>query len=74
MPAISPNPAKNTLNIQSKKVINVVSVYDMQGRMLKQYLPNSNSSRIDISKFSSGFYFIKIQCGETEYLRKIEKK
>jgi hypothetical protein len=71
---IYPSPATGPVMIQSAKLMNKVSIYNLLGKMMNQYEINSFSGRIDLSNLSNGLYLIKIQCGETEYIRKIEKK
>jgi uncharacterized repeat protein (TIGR01451 family) len=58
-----PNPANHTLNINSKEGIEIqsLSIYDMLGQLVIA-VPNAKSvSTIDVSKLSSGNYFIKIK-------------
>lgn len=71
---IYPSPATGTVFIQSTILMNNISIYDLHGMMINQYQLNSIMGIIDISQLSKGLYFVKIQCGGTEYLRKIEKK
>ena len=64
---IYPNPAQNTLYIQSSETIEQVSVYDISGRMLLQ----TNSQSIDISHLANGIYIIKVKTAQGETVRKI---
>jgi hypothetical protein len=74
MVRIYPNPASGTIFIQSNILMNNISILDMLGRTMNQYQPNSVNEKVDISHLANGIYFVKIQCGDREYLRKIEKK
>jgi hypothetical protein len=59
---ISPNPAKDVLNIQTKTGIEVysISIYNMLGQLV-QVIPGAKDvSNIDVSSLKSGSYFIKI--------------
>jgi hypothetical protein len=69
-----PSPATGPVTIQSSKLMNTVSIYNLQGRIMNQYMINSCVGRIDMSNLSNGLYLVKIQCSGTEYFRKIEKK
>ncbi|AYZ36740.1 T9SS C-terminal target domain-containing protein [Chryseobacterium indologenes] len=55
---IYPNPIKNGEYLNLNKTVKEVSIYDSQGRLIK----NSNvmGSSVLIDNFSSGMYFIKI--------------
>jgi len=60
---IHPNPASSTLTINSKKNINTVLVFDLNGRLLVKkelstYKPNYE---LDVKNLSSGFYFLEIK-------------
>lgn len=71
---ISPNPTTGSLFIQSQISINNIRIYNLLGILINQYRLNSKTGVIDIKQLSNGLYIIKIQCGEKEYLRKIEKE
>lgn len=73
--SIYPNPADNTLNIQSSLILEgaKVEIYDMLGKSIysNQLLNNS----IDISNFDSGIYMLNITTDEgTSYVKKFIKK
>ncbi len=54
---ISPNPAKNSFNIQTKNQIKQVSIFDASGKQLKVF---SQSEKYEISTLENGTYFIEI--------------
>jgi PKD repeat protein len=58
---VSPNPAKNILNIKLVGYNNgmVAKVFDMTGSMVLQKRVDSGNTAMDISKLSSGVYVIK---------------
>ena len=59
---IFPNPASTTLFVQingSQK--NIISIYDVQGRMTFQSEFNSNNFSIPLSTMNEGVYFLKVQ-------------
>lgn len=58
---VYPNPAKNSLNIQSNGLDNIrnLRIYDVYGKLV--YTSISLSESIDISTFNSGMYFLKVE-------------
>ncbi|AXG71443.1 repeat domain in Vibrio, Colwellia, Bradyrhizobium and Shewanella [Kordia sp. SMS9] len=73
---IYPNPTRNTLTINSKKNINTIFVYDLNGRLLVQkqlntYTPNYE---LDVNDLSSGFYFLEIKSDTASETLKFIKK
>ena len=59
--AIYPNPAKNTVAISSGDIIETVSLYDLQGRLLGSENADSENFSMDISNRSSGIYLLKVE-------------
>lgn len=71
-PKLYPNPAKNYLNVQlASKDGGKLSILDMQGKLLEEFLLTSDFQQIDISDFSSGMYILKIQSTEGVFTEKI---
>lgn len=56
---VYPNPSSDVLNISnlSSNLCHDVKVYDMTGRLLKQYV---NENRLDVSDLSNGLYMIRV--------------
>ncbi|WP_452226444.1 DUF7619 domain-containing protein [Lacinutrix cladophorae] len=69
-----PNPANNHLTISGNSVIDTITIYDVNGRALKAINYDANVVEINITDLSSGIYFIKIQAGEQNEVKKIIKK
>ena len=69
-----PNPAINQINIQSKSNIENLSIIDLMGRTVKQQIPNSNESSLDVSDLSKGIYLVKLNFGEKESVTRFIKK
>ncbi len=64
---ISPNPSSSFISLQLPKNMNQgqISVYDMLGKKLySQEFTTEGSHSIDISKWNSGIYFLKVSSGE----------
>lgn len=68
---ISPNPVTDFFIIEASQTAKII-IYDIQGRFIKENnLIHSNT--INISEFSKGIYFIKIDDNEKHALKKIIK-
>ena len=75
--SIFPQPAKNNLNIEVKlndNEVNTLDLYNNQGEILLSTVLNKNSDNInlDVSKFNSGIYIIKIHSKNNLYTKKIQ--
>jgi photosystem II stability/assembly factor-like uncharacterized protein len=55
---VYPNPASDILNIESKGLLSIIQVFDLNGREIMSDFKPSNT--INISNLSKGVYFIKI--------------
>lgn len=54
---IYPNPSKDVLNIVTNGIVNNIVISDFSGKVVF----TGNSKTIDISKFSKGVYFVKVE-------------
>jgi len=70
--SISPNPTKDKLTIKGKN-FKRIEVYNLLGDNIIKFIPQQNSSEIDLSGFQVGVYFIKIFDGEKVSVYKIVK-
>ena len=68
-----PNPVSDYLNIESKKVINNVTVYNILGKVVLQSEPHSVSPKIDMSQLPTGPYVVRIKSEYGEKTVKIIK-
>jgi hypothetical protein len=66
--AISPNPSSDALHISSSGIINHISVYSSEGKVLDNYYPNSLN--YSIYGLESGIYFIEIQIANQNFISK----
>ncbi len=69
-----PNPASTVLNLESEFVITKIEIFDSNSRLLKQFLPNSETTQINISDLQNGLYFVKAYNGQAIKLEKMVKK
>ncbi len=74
--SIFPNPANNILNIKGTNAINAVTIYDLNGRLLKQlsFPQAKNTHQIDIDRLSNGIYFLEIRTGISKETLKFIKE
>ena len=68
---IYPNPVSNILNIDNVELDNI-AIYNNLGALLKEFkTTNELKNQIDLSDFSKGFYFIKLEKNQNSVLKKI---
>lgn len=68
---VFPNPAYEIVNIESNYIINNLSVFDIQGRLICFKMNKSNSLSIDCSEFSKGIYYFQIKLENEIICKKI---
>jgi hypothetical protein len=70
-----PNPANDVLNINSElEEIKLLSIADLNGRIVKSLEVNQTSSQINVSDLASGTYFVTITSEEGNTVKKFIKK
>lgn len=72
--SIYPNPSDGmiTVNIPESKIGETMSIYDLTGRMVYTENLSGQQSKINLSMYETGVYFIHIGSGENEFIQKIE--
>ncbi|MBS4060102.1 MAG: T9SS type A sorting domain-containing protein [Bacteroidetes bacterium] len=69
---VYPNPTKDILNIDfGNENIQNVTLVQSAGKELKTYIMNDKISKIDLSDFESGIYFLKIKTSSSTIIKKI---
>jgi hypothetical protein len=58
---IYPNPAKEELTIISSTANNLISIYNLQGILVKQLYVTNTESKINIADLAIGMYVIEIK-------------
>jgi len=59
--SVFPNPTHNQWTISSKGAnITLVEVFDLQGKLILDFVPNGPVTAIDASTFDEGIYFSRI--------------
>ena len=61
-----PNPATETIRLSMLQPNALVTIFDMNGRMIGRTIYNNNQA-IDVSQFKSGTYIVRIQT-ENNYI------
>ena len=68
-----PNPSNGVVNITSQTTISAFKVYNIQGQLLHSTDVDSTDAKVDLSKFSNGTYFFKVDFEGKEVNFKIVK-
>jgi len=74
---VFPNPTNNMVHISSdNQAIQEVEIIDIQGRILENIFPKGESKKVEInlSKYVTGNYFLRIKTRESIYIRNILKQ
>ena len=69
-----PNPTKNNLIISNQEAISQIQIYNISGQLLLNQEFNLNQINLDISKYSSGIYFVNVFVNDKSKLFKIIKE
>jgi hypothetical protein len=72
--AVYPNPATTEVTVQSNNNIKSIQLYDVQGRIIKTSLTDTLESKLDVSSYGSGIYFIKIITEKGMQVQKLLKE
>jgi len=57
---VYPNPTSGSVSIIANSLINVLELYDVQGRLLQSAKVNSTSAALDITNKPQGMYILKV--------------
>jgi len=72
---VFPNPASNFIRIDTdNQTIDQLSIYSMDGKLIRQLTNLRNHENINIQDLSSGIYLIEVQIGEARVSQKVIKK
>jgi hypothetical protein len=69
-----PNPTVNNINIKSNSVVYSLSLFDLQGRMIKELKCNEKEVSFNIEDIQAGTYFLNINTDKGIKIEKIMKK
>ena len=71
--SLYPNPVKDIARISSAESVDLVRVFDLTGRIVKQASPNRNNFDLDVANLSKGVYLVKLNAGNKEATTKLIK-
>lgn len=71
--SLYPNPVKNIVNITTGESIDMVRIYDLTGRMVKQANPNSSEFSLNVADLSKGAYLVRLNAGDKQATAKLIK-
>jgi hypothetical protein len=66
-----PNPAKSELFIETNKPENVISIYNIQGVLIKRITSNTTLNRFNIDNLASAIYIVEVENSENRSYQKI---
>jgi hypothetical protein len=66
-----PNPAKSELFIETNKPENVISIYNIQGVLIKRIKSNTTLNRFNIDNLASAIYIVEVENSENRSYQKI---
>ncbi len=69
-----PNPTKDIINISSNFSIKSIQLIDLQGRVLVSKITDTTQATLDVSDYSNGIYFLKVNSVNGEQTKKIIKE
>ncbi|MBP1645380.1 MAG: zinc metalloprotease [Bacteroidetes bacterium] len=69
-----PNPAENTLNIESQEIIKEIEFYDALGKEAKTITLNRKEATIDISSLAKGNYIVNLITDKGKITKKLVVK
>ena len=72
--SIFPNPANNEVTIKADNKIKSIQLYDVQGRIIMTRLMDDLESKLDLSSYSKGIYFVKIITEKGAQVQKLLKE
>ena len=69
-----PNPVVSNLYLKYDTEITMVSIYDLGGRLIRQFRPNQTEAQVDMSGLASALYIVKINANELQTEIKVIKQ
>lgn len=71
---IYPNPASSMVNFEMKEstdLINSIQLYNIHGRLVAEWHPQTQTASLDISHLSGGMYLARVTVGQNVITRKV---
>lgn len=71
--SVYPNPSSDYILLQADETIELVNIYSLEGKLVKQETVGNYQSTISVSDLKTGVYIIELQTKETSYQTKLIK-
>lgn len=72
--AVYPNPANESVHVNSNILIDQVSVYDLSGALVSQFVWNSATNELNVSSLPAGTYVLELKMGENSVTKQFVVK
>ena len=73
--SLFPNPVNDLLSIAgAETIIKGYNIFDIQGRLIKQFTSSNSINQIDVSSLESGVYLLKLKSELGEVVKRFIKK
>lgn len=72
--ALFPNPANESVQVNSNVIIDQVSVYDLSGALVSQFVWNSSSNELNVASLAAGTYVLELKMGENSVTKQFVVK
>lgn len=69
--SVYPNPASTVLNIQTEKVIDLISLYNITGELVLQKSNSEKNHSLKIENLPAGIYLLQVRSGEGLYSKRV---
>jgi hypothetical protein len=69
-----PNPTRDKATVSALNALKSIEIYDVQGRLLQTIIEHSKTKTIDLSSYSRGIYWIKINTEKGSAVEKLIKE
>lgn len=71
---IFPNPVNDQFKIEADDIISILSIQDVQGRVVETFKPNAATATLNLNTYANGVYTIIIQIKNKSVIRKLLKR
>jgi hypothetical protein len=71
---VYPNPASNEVFVSANSSIKSIQLFDVHGRIISTSLINDTKSKLNITAYSKGVYFLKVMTNTGSKVEKIIKE
>ena len=68
---VFPNPVESELFVETSYQYSIISIYSLEGILVRRYTVNSNLHKIDVNSLSSGVYFVECLSNKHKEYHKI---